>query len=46
VAAVATVLVIEDDHPIRDALARGLVGAGHVVRGEATGAAALAAAVD
>jgi DNA-binding response OmpR family regulator len=46
VAAVAAVLVVEDDQPIRESLARGLVGAGHVVRSEATGAAALAAAVD
>jgi DNA-binding response OmpR family regulator len=43
---VASVLVIEDDQPIREALARGLVGAGHVVRTEATGASALTAAVD
>jgi two-component system, OmpR family, KDP operon response regulator KdpE len=45
-AAVASVLVIEDDQPIRESLARGLVGAGHVVRSEATGAAALTAAID
>jgi two-component system, OmpR family, KDP operon response regulator KdpE len=43
---VASVLVIEDDQRIRESLARGLVGAGHVVRGEATGAAALTAAVE
>jgi two-component system KDP operon response regulator KdpE len=43
---VAAVLVVEDDLSIRESLARGLVGAGHVVRSEATGAAALAAAVD
>ena len=42
----ASVLVIEDDQPIREALARGLSGAGHMVRGEATGAAALTAVVD
>jgi DNA-binding response OmpR family regulator len=43
---VASVLVIEDDQPIREALARGLSGSGHVVRGEATGAAALTAVVE
>jgi DNA-binding response OmpR family regulator len=43
---VASVLVIEDDLPIRESVARGLVAAGHVVRTEATGAAALAASVD
>lgn len=42
----ASVLVIEDDQPIRESLTRGLVGAGHAVRSEGTGAAALAAAVD
>ena len=39
-------LVIEDDLRIRESVARGLVGSGHVVRTEATGAGALAAAVD
>ena len=43
---VAAVLVIEDDLPIRESVARGLVAAGHVVRTEATGAAALTASVD
>jgi DNA-binding response OmpR family regulator len=43
---VASVLVIEDDLRIRESVARGLVAAGHVVRTEATGAAALTAAVD
>jgi two-component system KDP operon response regulator KdpE len=43
---VASVLVIEDDLPIRESVARGLVAAGHVVRTEATGAAALTASVD
>ena len=42
----ASVLVIEDDQPIRESLARGLVTAGHMVRSEATGAAALTAAVE
>ncbi|HET8617769.1 MAG TPA: response regulator transcription factor [Acidimicrobiales bacterium] len=42
----ASVLVIEDDLRIRESVARGLVAAGHVVRTEATGAAALTAAVD
>ncbi|HEX6419872.1 MAG TPA: response regulator transcription factor [Acidimicrobiales bacterium] len=42
----ASVLVIEDDQPIRESLARGLAGAGHAVRTEATGAAALAALVE
>lgn len=42
----AAVLVIEDDQPIREALARGLSGAGHAVRTESTGGAALAAVVD
>jgi DNA-binding response OmpR family regulator len=46
VAGVASVLVIEDDLGIREAVAHALVGAGHVVRTEASGAAALAAAVD
>ncbi len=41
-----SVLVIEDDQPIRESLARGLVAAGHVVRCEGTGAAALTAAID
>ncbi len=39
-------LVIEDDQRIREALASGLAGSGHAVRTEATGAAALAAAVE
>src|SRR5215210_3353155 len=43
---VATVLVIEDDQHIREALARGLADAGHAVRTEATGAAGLTAAVE
>src|SRR5215204_3209440 len=43
---VASVLVIEDDQRIREALAVGLSGAGHAVRTEATGGAALAAVVD
>jgi DNA-binding response OmpR family regulator len=43
---VASVLVIEDDQRIRQALAGGLAGSGHAVRTEATGAAALTAAVD
>ena len=42
----ASVLVIEDDLRIRESVARGLVGSGHVVRTEASGAAALAAAVE
>jgi DNA-binding response OmpR family regulator len=46
VVAVASVLVIEDDLRIRESVARGLVGSGHVVRTEASGAAALAAAVE
>ena len=40
-----SVLVIEDDLGIRESVAHALVGAGHVVRTEASGAAALAAAV-
>jgi DNA-binding response OmpR family regulator len=43
---VAAVLVIEDDLRIRQALASRLAGAGHAVRTEATGVAALTAAVD
>jgi DNA-binding response OmpR family regulator len=43
---VAAVLVIEDDQRIREALASGLAGAGHAVRTEASGAAALATAVE
>ena len=39
-------LVIEDDQHIREALARSLTDAGHAVRTEATGTAALTAAVD
>ena len=42
----AAVLVIEDDQRIREVLARGLTGAGHAVRTESSGAAALAAAVE
>jgi DNA-binding response OmpR family regulator len=43
---VATVVVIEDDQHIREALARGLSDAGHAVRTAATGASALAAVVE
>jgi DNA-binding response OmpR family regulator len=43
---VASVLVVEDDQHIRDALARGLSEAGHAVRTVPTGAAALMAVVD
>jgi two-component system, OmpR family, KDP operon response regulator KdpE len=43
---VASVLVIEDDLRIRESVARGLVGSGHMVRTEASGVAALAAAVE
>jgi DNA-binding response OmpR family regulator len=43
---VASVLVIEDDQRIREALASGLSGSGHAVRTEAIGAAGLTAAVD
>jgi DNA-binding response OmpR family regulator len=43
---VVSVLVIEDDQRIRAALVRGLTAAGHAVRGEASAAAGLAAAVD
>ena len=42
----ASVLVIEDDQRIREVLARGLTAAGHVVRAESTGGAALAVVVD
>jgi DNA-binding response OmpR family regulator len=42
----ASVLVIEDDQRIREVLARGLTAAGHAVRTEATGGAALAAVVE
>ncbi len=42
----ASVLVVEDDLRIRESVADALVGAGHVVRSEATGAAALTAVVD
>lgn len=42
----ASVLVVEDDQHIREALARSLTDAGHSVRSEATGTAALTAAVD
>jgi DNA-binding response OmpR family regulator len=42
----AAVLVIEDDQRIREVLARGLTGAGHAVRTEETGGAALAAVVE
>jgi two-component system, OmpR family, KDP operon response regulator KdpE len=42
----ASVLVIEDDLRIRESVARGLVGSGHMVRTEASGAVALAAAVE
>jgi two-component system KDP operon response regulator KdpE len=43
---VASVLVVEDDLRIRDVLARGLTASGHAVRSEATGSAALVAAVE
>jgi DNA-binding response OmpR family regulator len=43
---VATVLVIEDDRHIREALARGLTEAGHAVRAEPTGAGGLTAVVE
>ena len=39
-------LVIEDDQRIREALANGLASAGHAVRTEGSGAAALTAVVD
>jgi DNA-binding response OmpR family regulator len=42
----AAVLVIEDDQRIREVLARGLTGAGHAVRTEATGGGALAVVVE
>ncbi len=42
----ASVLVIEDDEPIRSALARELTDAGHAVRTEISAAGALTAAVD
>ncbi|MGH9215898.1 MAG: response regulator transcription factor [Acidimicrobiales bacterium] len=42
----ASVLVIEDDQRIREALANGLAASGHAVRTEASGAAALTAAVE
>jgi DNA-binding response OmpR family regulator len=42
----ASVLVIEDDQRIREALAGGLAGAGHAVRTEASGTAGLTAVVD
>lgn len=41
-----SVLIVEDDAPIREALTRELVDAGHAVRTEATAAAALPAVVD
>jgi DNA-binding response OmpR family regulator len=44
--AMAAVLVIEDDLRIRESLAPALVDAGHAVRTEATGAAALAIALE
>jgi len=46
VPAMASVLVVEDDQRIREVLARGLTAAGHVVRAESSGGAALAAVVD
>jgi DNA-binding response OmpR family regulator len=46
VTTVVSVLVIEDDLHIRDALARGLTDAGHAVRTEPTGGAGLTAVVD
>ncbi|MCO8126127.1 response regulator transcription factor [Acidimicrobiia bacterium EGI L10123] len=42
----ASVLVVEDDQHIREAVARSLVDAGHAVRTEPTAAAALTAVVD
>ncbi len=42
----ASVLVVEDDLRIRESVAHGLVSAGHMVRSEASGAAALTAALD
>ena len=42
----ASVLVVEDDQHIREAVARSLVDAGHAVRTEPNGAAALTAIVD
>ncbi len=42
----ASVLVVEDDQHIREAVARSLTEAGHAVRTEPTAAAALTAAVD
>ena len=44
--AVASVLVVEDDLRIRESVAHALVGAGHMVRSEATGAAALTAVLE
>jgi DNA-binding response OmpR family regulator len=44
--AVATVLVVEDDQHIREALARGLSESGHAVRTVPTGAAALTTVVE
>ena len=43
---VPAVLVIEDDLRIRESLAQALVAAGHAVRSEASGSAALATAVE
>ena len=45
-AAMASVLVVEDDQRIREALARSLVDNGHAVRTEARGTDALGAVVD
>ncbi len=42
----ATVLVVEDDARMREAMVRALVAHGHVVRGDATGADALRDIVD
>lgn len=42
----ASVLVVEDDQHIREAVARSLVDAGHAVRTEPTAAAALTAVLD
>lgn len=42
----ASVLVVEDDHQIRDLVVRSLANAGHVVRAEPTGMAALQSVVD
>jgi len=43
---VASVLVVEDDLRIRESVAHALVSAGHMVRSESSGAAALTATLD